>query len=392
MALKSLFRTAAGIGTQKGFLGLGSIWGIPIRLHFSWFLIVALLTWSLATRYFPLQNPTADTGASWAAGVLGALLVFASVLLHEVGHAALAVHENIPVRYISLLMFGGATRISQKPPTARADLSIALAGPLASLLLAGMFAGLGAMAAPDSVWSALAVLLLTINMLLALSNLIPAFPLDGGRALRALLWHWTGSRLDATRWASRSGQVFALASLCLGIVLVVLGSLWAGLLLAIAGLYLLNVSRASLNQLHLQDLVAGLKVREVALVPCLAVPGGLSLDRLVEAHNPGEETRCFVVTEGDDQRGLITLEAAKAAILNGQDRLAASELMLPVSSGSLATADDGAWDLLERMVGSETDVLPVTDHGRLLGLLTRENLWNHIRRHGQQAETLLVQR
>ncbi len=390
--MKNLFRTAAGIGTQKGFLGLGSIWGIPIRLHFSWFLIVALLTWSLATRYFPLQNMTAGTGASWAAGVLGALLVFASVLLHEVGHAALAVHENIPVRNISLLMFGGATRIGKKPPTARADLSIALSGPLASLALAGMFAGLGAVAARDSAWSALAALLVTINLLLAFSNLIPAFPLDGGRALRALLWQWTGSRFDATRWASRSGQVFALASIGLGIVLIVLGSLWAGLLLAIVGLYLLNVSRASLKQLRLQDLVAGLKVRDVVLVPCLAVPGGLPLDSLVQDRIPGEDARCFVVTEGDDQRGLITLEAAKAAISNGQDRLAASKLMVPLASASLATADDGAWDLLERMVGSETDVFPVTDHGRLLGLLTRENLWDHIRRQGQQAETHQDQR
>ena len=198
--LRDWLRSATGIGTQKGFLGVGRIWGIPIRIHVSWLAILALLAWGLATRYFPLWNPGARTeGSYWAFGLASALLILASVLLHEIGHAVWAVREDIPVRYISLLMFGGVTRIGSKPQTARADFGIAVAGPLTSLGLAGFAAALGAVVEPGTVWHSVSRLLVATNLLLAISNLIPAFPLDGGRAMRAMLWGLNGNQLGATR-------------------------------------------------------------------------------------------------------------------------------------------------------------------------------------------------
>ena len=174
------------------------------------------------------------------------------------------------------------------------------------------------------------------------------------------------------------GLLCALASFGMGVVLAAFSSLWLGLLLVISGLYLLNVSRTGLKQLRLQGLVAGVTVRDVALVPCLAVPSALSLGRAVAELAPRENPRCFLVTEGGNPQGLITSEAAESAVQHGRDYLAVSELMIPVGSASLAAADDDAWSILERMVGSETDALPVADQGRFLGMLTRENLWKHI--------------
>jgi Zn-dependent protease len=376
-------RSATGLGTQKGFVSFGRIGGIPIRIHPSWLAILALLTWGFATRYFPLQDPGASPGPYWAFGLVASFLILVSVLFHEIGHAVWAVRENVLVRNISLLMFGGATRIGRKPQTARADFGIAVAGPLASLGLAGIAAALGTLAAPGTAWHAVSMLLVATNLLLAVSNLIPAFPLDGGRALRALLWRLTGNQEAATRYALWLGLLCALASLGMGVVLATLGGPWLGLALIISGLYLLNIARTGLKQLRLQGLVAGVTVREVALVPCLAVPSAWSLNQVVVEHAPGEDPHCFLVTEGDNHKGLITSEAAESAVQHGGDNMPVSELMIPMGPASVTAADDDAWSVLERMVGNETDALMVAEQGRFLGLLTRENLWKHIRDYGQ---------
>jgi Zn-dependent protease len=354
-------------------------------MHISWFAIIVLLTWGLATRYFPLQNPGATSGAYWVSGVLGALLIAGSVLFHEIGHAVLAVRGNLMVRSINLLMFGGATRIGRKPQTAGADFGLAVAGPLASLALVGIAAAVGSMLGTGTVWGAVCMLLLTINLLLAASNLIPVFPLDGGRALRALLWRLTGSQRTATRSAAWFGLLFAVVSIGIGVVLAVFGSLWPGLLLAFAGLYLLSMSRTSLKQLRLQHLVANVKVRDMALVPCLPVPSVWSLDRAVADHSSGPDARCFLVTGDGSPEGLITPEAAESAIRQGKEKLALSNLMTPLGSASSAAADEDLWSLLERLVSTETDALPVTDQGRFLGLLTRDALWEYICHYGELA-------
>jgi Zn-dependent protease len=374
---------AAGLDPEAGYLHLGSVWGIPIMLHLSWLLVAGVLGWSLATYYYPTVNPAWQTGTLWTAAAVGAVLVSASVLLHEVGHAAAAVRDRVPVKSINLLMFGGATRVGQKSPTAAIDFRIAIAGPLTSLALAGVFSLLAVTASQGSALRATVSLLATINLILAATNLIPAFPLDGGRALRAVFWRLTGSRRDATHWASWSGQAAALGFLALGIATALLASVVPGLLLAAVGLYLWNVANTSLKQLRLRELVAGLRVRDVVMVPCLAVPSGLRLDDLVEARAGGEDQPCYLVMGEEGPEGLVLGKAFEDASRRGWQDLPASEIMTPVASMDQASADDDAWDLLERMVGGEIKEIPVTDNGRFLGLLTRDNLWNQIR--GQSA-------
>jgi Zn-dependent protease len=379
LKLRVRLRAVTEIMTHRGFVGIGSIRGIPVRLHLSWLLLLVLATWNLASRYLPLTSPGSSHGTYWAIGALAALYLLVSVLLHEVGHAAAAVRARVPVKSINLLMFGGATRLGQKPRTPRADLGLAVAGPLASLLLVGLFGALAAIVPQASPLRPALLMLAAVNLLLAATNLIPAFPLDGGRALRALYWHLSGSRQVATRWASRSGQVAAFALMGAGFLVTLLGYLVPGLLLAASALYLGHVSGISLKQLHLQELAAGLRVGDVALALCPAVPGDQRLDDLVA--DRASNRPCYLVTGDGGEQGLILDRALDEVSHHGRDAMHAGEVMTPLASMPLASADEDAWSLLETMVGGELDEILVTKDGRFLGLLTRANLWNHIRRH-----------
>jgi Zn-dependent protease len=188
-------------------LTLGRIFGIPIRLHISWVLIALLVTFSLAGGIFPQQYPGWDTATYWVVGAITAVLFFGSVLVHELGHSVVALREGIPVRNITLFIFGGVAQIGREPATAGAEFRVAIAGPLTSLALAAGFGALSpVLRVLDTPLVAMASYLAQINLLLAAFNMIPGFPLDGGRVLRSLIWRWKGSVLTATRWASTVGR------------------------------------------------------------------------------------------------------------------------------------------------------------------------------------------
>lgn len=370
---------------MRGSIGLGRILGIPIRLHLSWFLIAALITWSLAVGYFPLANPGWDAVTYWIVGAAASVLFFASVLLHELGHSVLALREQVPVRSITLFIFGGVAEIGREPPTAGAEFRIAIAGPLTSLGLAGLFAGFGALLSDYATLAAPLAYLGSINLLLAAFNMIPGFPLDGGRVLRAALWSFSGDMSRATRWASRTGQAVAVLFILLGVVQFLLGGLVNGLWLAFIGWYLNSAARSSYQQVQLRDVLGGVKARNVALEQCLPVSSDLRLNRLVEDQVLKEGGRCFTVTESDAPQGLITLDNVKAVARTQWAALTAGEIMTPVSTLPLADADDDLWSLIERMNEDGVSEVPVVENGNLLGLITRDGLLNHLRLRSEFA-------
>jgi Zn-dependent protease len=369
----------------RGSLSLGRILGIPIRLHLSWFLLAALVTWSLAAGYFPQANPGWTASTYWIVGAAASILFFASVLLHELGHSVLAIREQVPVKSITLFIFGGVAQIGREPPTAGAEFRIAIAGPLTSLSLAGIFAGLGALLADVQVVSAPLAYLGTINLLLALFNMIPGFPLDGGRVLRAALWHFGGSFRDATKWATRAGQASALLFIGVGLFQFLFGGFSNGLWWAFIGWYLHGAAQSSFRQVKMQDALAGVKARNVTMEQCAPVSGDLRLDRLVEDHVLSEGQRCFVVGEGDNPAGLITLDGLRAVSGARRSGMTAGQIMTPVSKMEAVDANDDAWSLVRRMGEESVSELPVTENGKLLGLITRENLWNHVRLRSELA-------
>jgi Zn-dependent protease len=379
------FNGMKGDITMKGSLSLGTILGIPIRLHLSWFLIAALITWSLAAGYFPQTNPGWSDVTYLIVGVVASLLFFVSVLLHELGHSVLALREKVPVKSITLFIFGGVAQIGREPPTAGAEFRIAIAGPLTSLGLAGVFGGLGAALGDNAVAAAPLAYLARINLLLAAFNMIPGFPLDGGRVLRALLWSLGGSLPNATRWAARTGQAVAFLFILVGIAQFFLGGLGNGLWLAFIGLYLNSAAQSSYQQVALQQRLAGVKARNVALEQCRDVPTDLPLQQLVEDHVLTEGQRCFFVTESDDPQGLVTLEDIRAIALEKRDQLTVGQIMTPVSGIEAADLDEEVWNLLQKMAEDDVNQVAVADNGHLLGLITRENLWNHIRLRSELA-------
>jgi Zn-dependent protease/CBS domain-containing protein len=371
--------------TVKGSLSLGKILGIPIRLHFTWFLIAALITWSLAVGYFPQANPGWDPLTYLIVGAVASLLFFASVLLHELGHSILALREGVPVKSITLFIFGGVAQIGQEPPTAGAEFRIAIAGPLTSLGLAALFNGLGAVLNEYAVVAAPFAYLGSINLLLAVFNMIPGFPLDGGRVLRAALWHFGGGYQKATRWAARAGQTVAFGFIGLGVLQFFFGGATNGLWLAFIGWYLNGAARSSYQQVALQDMLTGVKARNVMINQCAPVSGDLRLSRLVEDHALKSDQRCFFVTDSDSPQGVITLDDLRAIPRAKREQLTAAQVMTPASPGVAADAEDDAWGLVQKMGAEGLRTIPILEEGRLLGVITPEYLWNYVRLRGELA-------
>jgi Zn-dependent protease len=244
---------------------LGRILGIPIGLDYSWFLVFALVTWSLAGSYFPEQYPGWSTGLYWTIGLATSLLFFASVLLHEFGHSVIALRNGIPVRSITLFIFGGVAQIGREPGSPGVEFRVAIAGPIVSLALAGLFGALGWFGASLAPLAALATYLAYINGSLALFNLIPGFPLDGGRVFRAIVWQVTHSFRRATEIAGGAGHLFAWLFIFWGVWQMFGGNFVGGLWIAFIGWFLENAATASVQQMTLERLLTGHTVGEIMM-------------------------------------------------------------------------------------------------------------------------------
>jgi Zn-dependent protease len=237
--------------------------GIPVRIDFGWLLIVGLISWSLASGYFPHVLPALSATAYWVQGLVAALLLFASVLLHELAHALVAVRHGIPVGGITLHIFGGVSQLDNEPETPRAELLIAIVGPLTSFAIAGLSHGLGQLLAGPPWAHALMDYVAAVNLVVGVFNLVPAFPLDGGRVLRAALWAWTGRVDSATRVATRIGSALALVMIAAGIVRALTGDVVAGLWFALIGLFLHQAARSAYALLRVRTRLAALRTEEL---------------------------------------------------------------------------------------------------------------------------------
>jgi len=364
---------------MRGSLTLGKVFGIPIKLHTSWFLVAALVTWSLAGSFFPQAYPGWPALTYWAVGAVTAGLFFASVLLHELGHSLVALREKVPVRNITLFIFGGVAQISSEPTTAAAEFRIAVAGPLTSLALAGLSGLPSLMLAGSPVLAAPLAYAARINLMLAVFNLIPGFPLDGGRVLRAILWGLGGSLRTATRWATRVGHGVAYLFVLLGLgQMFLLGNLLNGLWILFIGWYLKDAAESSYQQAVLRDMLTGVTVRDVMTQGCAAVPVDMRLDRLVADYILNAGQRCFFVTEEGDVVGLVTLHNIRAVPRDRWSQMAIGQIMTPVETPFLAHSDEDVLTLLRRMDEADVNQVPVTEGGNLLGLFTRGNLLRYM--------------
>ena len=360
-------------------ISLGKVMGIPISLDYSWFLIFALLTWTLGTSYYPAEFKNWSPLLYWFMGSVTAIMLFISVLLHELGHSAIALRYKIPVRSITLFLFGGVAHIGAEPPSAVAEFRIAIAGPLVSLILAVCFYVVQPVVAGIEPLLGLVKYLAYINLALVIFNLIPGYPLDGGRVFRAIVWAVTKNMRRATLVAANVGRFFGFLFIFIGVWQMFTGNFSGGLWIAFIGWFLDHAASAQVHQVSSQSLLAGHTVSQAMSSHCAAVPEDLTLQKLVDDHILGSAQRCFLVNRGEKSVGMMTLHRIKEVSRPDWATTRAGQVMLPLEQLKCTSPDAELWAALQQMDRDGVNQLPVTRDSRIIGMLSREDVITFLR-------------
>jgi len=360
---------------NKYKLPLGRILGIPVRLDPSWFLIFIFITWSLASSYFPTEFKNWPQIEYWIVGAVTALLLFVSVVLHELGHSFVALRYKVPVKSITLFIFGGVAQIGSEPPSAMAEFLIAIAGPIVSFGLAIIFQILQPIFTGIAPLLALAKYLAYINGSLALFNLIPGFPLDGGRVFRAIVWGTSHNLRKATLVAATLGRVIAFLFILFGVWQIFSGNLGNGLWIAFIGWFLESAASSQVQQQTVYDLLEGHTVQQLMNRNYGSIPAALTLQNLVDTHILASGRRCFVVKDDSDQViGLLTLHHLSEIPKSDWPVMTAGQVMAPLSQVKWLQPTTPVKAALEKMDQDGVNQLPVMLNNQILGMLTREDI------------------
>jgi len=360
-------------------ISLGRILGIPIGLDYSWFLIFVLLTWTLAVSYYPAEFKNWPTVEYWLVGGVTAIMLFVSVLLHELGHSVIAIRYKIPVRSITLFIFGGVAQIGAEPPSAQAEFWIAIAGPIVSFALAIIFGLLQSVLTPIAPLLALVKYLAYINAALALFNLIPGFPLDGGRVFRAVVWGVTNNLRRATTIAGNVGRFIGFLFIFFGVWQMFGGNFINGLWIAFIGWFLESAAVAQIQQQRFQGLLSGHRVSEVMSENYTAISADTTLQQMIDHHVLGHGRRSFVVEQGDKVVGLLTLHHLKEIPREDWPLTTAAQAMIPLAELKRIRPEMEMWAAMQEMDRNGVNQLPVMSNGHLDGMLSREDIISYLR-------------
>jgi len=361
---------------------LGRIWGIPIGIHWSLLIVFAFLTSSLATNYFPNAYPDLTGGRAWILAAATAVLFFGSILLHELGHTWVALRNKIPVKSITLFFLGGVAQIGEPAKTPGVEFRVAAGGPLVSLALAIVFGALWYVARGISYLGAPSGYLALINGALLLFNLLPGYPLDGGRILRAAVWHFSGSEKTGMRVAFVSGQVLSFGLMGLGAYFILQGNFFNGLYFIIIGWFVQSMVIAEQASSTVQGRLGGVSVGEaMAVFDEPEVPSRLKLRQVIDDFILPTGARSVLVVDGDVPRGLISLRDIAQIPRDRWDWVSVSEVMTPWSRLDRLTPGTDLLAALKLMDDKRVGQMPVVerDDGRPVGLLTREEVIHYLR-------------
>jgi len=363
-------------------LRFGRVAGIEVGAHWTWLLVAALVVFSLAAGVFPNSNPGLGGATYTLMAVVAAALFFASLLAHELGHALQARRDGVPVEGVTLWALGGVARFTGQLPSAGAELRIALAGPVVSLVIGVACVVVADLAPLPAVVDGVLSWLGYINLLLLAFNLLPAFPLDGGRVLRALLWRSSGSLPRATEWAAAAGRGFGVALIAVGFVLAVFVGALSGLWLGLVGFFLLEAAGAELAMVRTQHALHGLRVADVMVADPVRVPADLPLDRFVDEVFLAHRHTAYPVQQGDDVTGLVSFRDVLAVPRDQWAELRVADRMRPLDRALVVDVDRALADVvaelaqdplhraLVRRPGGAMGLLSVTDAARVVDLLT----------------------
>ena len=362
---------------MSGSLKLGSVAGIEIRVHYTWLFAFILIAWSLAQGYFPFSNAGLGAATYWILGVASALLLFGSVLVHELGHSLLAGARGLHVRSITLFIFGGVSSITKEASTAKDEFLIAVVGPLTSLALAGLFWLAGEVLSAGTAIAAVAGYLAFTNLLLAAFNIVPGFPLDGGRVLRSILWGTTGNLPRATRLASYVGQAVAFAMIGWGVSRLLGGDVFGGLWTAFIGWFLNSGAEASRQQQTVRAVLDAVPVTTVMDSSPAFAARGLSVHDFVFEHTLQRGQRALAGVEAGQLVGIVSITDAKHLAQEAWKTTSVSEVMTSSPLATLAPEADLS-AALELMVEKRVHQLPIVRDGVLVGMLSRSDVMRYL--------------
>lgn len=384
----------------KNRIELFKLFGFPVRLDMTWFILAALITWSLAMGLFPAYYPGLTQTSYWVMGLMGAIGLFASIVIHEFSHSLVARRYGMPISGITLFIFGGIAEMEAEPPSAKAEFLMAIIGPVTSLLIGGAFWMLlaalgsltgGAAAAPSAVaqgtnvtlWSGVLDYLARINILLALFNMVPAFPLDGGRVLRAILWGVKGNIEWATRITSQIGVAFGFFLMAVGVFDFIGGNFIGGLWKVMIGLFLRGAATTSYENQLVRQALEGEKVARIMVESPVAVPDNITIQELVDSYVEKDFAGLYPVVDGKRMSGVIldnpvlgsiSLEKIKQIPKNRWRTLSVHQLMTPSTAENTVSPDTEAIEVVEIMKKQGNSGLLVVVEGHLMGMVTFKDL------------------
>jgi len=362
---------------MMGGFRLGSIFGFEIRIDYSWFIIFFLILWTFGFMVFPAIYPGQPPGTYIGMAFVGTLLFFASLVAHELSHSLVARRKGIPVSGITLFIFGGMAHTSMEFEQPGDEFVIAAVGPLSSLVIGGAF-HLLALAGQQAGWSVAVVgvasYLAFINVALAIFNLLPGFPLDGGRIFRAAVWKYTGSLRKATRYATNGGKLVGLLLIALGVLNFFAGNLIGGVWMVFIGLFMRSAAEASYTQLLLRRSLEGVTAADTMTPDPYTVPGSITLEEFVDEHIFRGRHHAYPVTDDAHPVGIITLERVKRIPREEWPRRTVAEAMAPATNGMIVSPEEEMETVLDRLSASDTGRVLVSRGGALLGIITRSDL------------------
>jgi Zn-dependent protease/CBS domain-containing protein len=364
---------------MPGSLRVGQIAGIDIYINISWIIILVLLTWSLAVNWFPSIYPHWSVSTYWITSLIAAILLFVSVLLHELAHSIVARARGLPVHNITLFIFGGISNIEQEPTSPGVEFQMAVVGPVVSILIGIVcYLLLLPIRGVNSPVAGILGYLAITNVALGIFNLIPGFPLDGGRVLRSIVWRITGSLRKATRVATIVGEVLAYLLILAGIWLFFTGDIIGGIWTGFIGWFLLISARAANSQVMLQSMFRGVKVSQVMNPAPITVPANISLQKLVDEYFLPRGLRSALVTQDDQLAGLITLSDIRRVPREQWPGTPVGFVMVPLDHLHVVYPQQNLNDVMPLMAGQDVNQLPVVQDGRVVGVLSRDSIMRYL--------------
>jgi Zn-dependent protease/CBS domain-containing protein len=361
---------------QSGSLKIATIMGIPIRVHFSWLIIFGLITWSLSTFYFPKAAPELPGLSYWISGTTAALLLFVSVALHELSHSFVAIRYGQSIVSITLFIFGGVAQMKGEPAHPKAEFNMAIAGPISSFFLSLIFFIVYNLVT-GQIERALFQYLSSLNLIVGAFNLIPGFPMDGGRVVRAYLWKKTNDFFYATRKASNYGQKIALFFIAFGLFSIFAG-FPGGLWLMLIGWFLHSSAQVSYQQASLQETLSSIKVKDIMIKDIVTIPQAITIDIALNDFFLKYGYGGFPVVADGKFLGILTLREIKNISKERWKDVRVSGVFIPHDKRWEVSEEEGAIRALELMISEDKGRLVVTEKGNVIGLITRNGIAKYV--------------